>query len=49
MPKQDFEIRFEKARARLNAALKELEKTATDKLVPRMIAINKTIESCLKK
>lgn len=32
MSKQDFEIRFDKARARLNAALKDLEKTATDKL-----------------
>lgn len=32
MSKQDFEIRFDKARARLNAALKDLEKTTTDKL-----------------
>ncbi len=32
MSKQDFEIRFDKARARLNSALKELEKTTTDKI-----------------
>ena len=32
MSRPDFEIRFDKARSRLNSALKELEKTATDKL-----------------
>lgn len=32
MTKQDFEIRFEKAHSRLNKSIKELEKTAIDKL-----------------
>jgi len=32
MAKQNFEIRFDHARVRLNATLKELEKTISDKL-----------------
>ena len=32
MAKQDFEIRFDNARIRLNVTLKELEKTISDKL-----------------